>query len=78
MTKTVNDYYGSDLINVKMGMSKAFCLLCGWSNKKCIPCKGKTFSRYKRIQQFFPESTEKNPSADFPEITFRTKTQTIK
>ena len=38
----------------------------------------KTFSGYKRIQQFFPESTEQNPSVGFSEITFGTEMQTNK
>ena len=33
--------------------------------------KGKTFSRYKRIQQFSSESIEQNWSAGFLEITYR-------
>ena len=41
--------------------------------QKCIPCKGQTFSKYKRVQQFFSEYSEQNPSAGFPGITFRTK-----
>ena len=74
----LNDYYGSDVINVKMGSVQSALLLILVGKQKCIPCKGKTFSRYKRIQLFFPEFTEQNPSADFPEITFCTEMQTIK
>ena len=49
-----NNYYGNDLVNVKGGeRQKTLYCLCRWSNEKCILCEGKTFSRYKRIQQFF-------------------------
>ena len=43
-----------------MGSVKNALLPLSSSNEKCIPCKGKTFSRYKTIQQFFPECTEQN------------------
>ena len=49
-----NNYYGNDLVNVKGGeRQKTLCCLCRWSDEKCILCEEKTFSRYKRIQQFF-------------------------
>ena len=38
----------------------------------------KKIPRYKRIRQFFPESTEQILSAGFPEITFSTEMQAIK
>ena len=81
MIITVNDYHGNDVINVKGGERQKRGQT--WSNvggqkKKCIPCKRKTFSRYKRIQEFFPESTVQNPFGGFPEITFCTEMQTNK
>ena len=46
--------------------------------QKMYCCKGRTFSKYKRYQHFFPESTEEIPSSGFPEIIFGTEMQTNK
>ena len=50
-------------------------LLPMWLLKQRMERKGKTFCRYKRIQQFYPEFIEQNLSEGFPEITFCTEVQ---
>ena len=71
MIIAVNDYYGNDAINVKGGeRQRHSAAYAGGQMKKFFPCKGKTFSRYKRIQQFSSESSKQNRFAGFLEITY--------
>ena len=46
--------------------------------RKMYSYKEKTLSRYKRIQQFLPESIEQNPPVGCPQIRFRIEIQTNK
>ena len=73
MIIVVNDYYENDAINGKGRSVKKALLPMLVIKQKMYCCKGKTFSKYKRYQHFFPESTEQIPSAGFPEIIFGTE-----
>ena len=48
----------------------------GGQTKNVLPAKERHLPGIKEFSSFFPESTEQNQSAGFPEITFCTETQT--
>ena len=76
MIIAVNDYYENDVINVKDGdCQKCSADYVGGQTKNVFPEKERHFLGIKEFNSFFPESTEQNPSAGFPEITFYTEMQ---
>ena len=76
MIIAVNDYYENDVINVKdRGCQKCSADYVGGQTKNVFPEKERHFLGIKELNSFFPESTEQNPSAGFPEITFYTEMQ---
>ena len=76
MIIAVNDYYENDVINVKDGeCQKSSAAYVGGQTKNVFPTKERHFLDIKEFNSFFPESSEQNPSASFPEITFCTEMQ---